>query len=348
MQAAIMSGMYGLPITPVFNCSTSTCYWRQPIVTLGAAAHCLDVTSTSNRTCTLLEESSDDTICTYQTPSGLSLTSLQLRDGDRVKNTAWNFSIRFEDMQKDSPMPDAMRTGNYRIKDPDATSFEIQECRWNWAVKIFEGVSVANNSLIINRTSTIDLCGDPTSGTEFLELVPFNNSQKIPDGAGPFRVEHAGGLAIGAIIQGILNGAESISDQGVGSAAPSALVTGDLLKVVDGTTLAVTNRIRTGRNSTSIQGVAMGERSFIRVRWAWLFFPGVVVCLSAILLITTMYQNIGQVLWKSRQHPLAFCTLPPELYDTAGLLSREAMEKVARGEPIMLRNPRNLIFQTGR
>ncbi|KAF2877263.1 hypothetical protein BDV95DRAFT_558806 [Massariosphaeria phaeospora] len=65
--------------------------------------------------------------------------------------------------------------------------------------------------------------------------------------------------------------------------------------------ISMTNRIREGRNSTLVEGIEYREETFIRVSWAWLVLPGMVVLMSIVLLVATMMlcRKRGEGLWKN-------------------------------------------------
>ncbi|KAL4917814.1 hypothetical protein BDW62DRAFT_75254 [Aspergillus aurantiobrunneus] len=79
------------------------------------------------------------------------------------------------------------------------------------------------------------------------------------------------------------------------------LITGNISRIVDDIAWGITERIRTGPNSTVSNGIAYQPETYINVNWPWITLPALVVFGGAILLVCSIISNAQHkgALWKS-------------------------------------------------
>ena len=82
----------------------------------------------------------------------------------------------------------------------------------------------------------------------------------------------------------------------------------DLNQTVKSIAASMTEIIRTGPNSTKEVGVSYVERTFIEIRWWYLFYPAALVFLTMLLLIAVIFKarKDGVPAWKTSALALVF------------------------------------------
>lgn len=95
---------------------------------------------------------------------------------------------------------------------------------------------------------------------------------------------------------------------------------------------SMTNRIRTGPNTTSIQGAAYYPEVFVVVRWQWCILPVVLVVLSLLLFALTVWvsrRSERLPLWKSSALAFLFHGLEGWPEQELSVLEKSQMQSVA-------------------
>ena len=88
-------------------------------------------------------------------------------------------------------------------------------------------------------------------------------------------------------------------------------------------TLSLTNQFRTAGNvtgdTTQYAGTAYSSQTYVRIRWLWLVFPGVLVVASVGLLVATVCQTRrrGVKHWKDSALALLHCRIEQDVWDRA-------------------------------
>ena len=113
-------------------------------------------------------------------------------------------------------------------------------------------------------------------------------------------------------------------------------------KAFESMATAMTNALRTTDQLADVtKGVVFYPKTCIRVRWAWLAFPAILVGGSLLFLIATMFQTSRRAkhqLWKSSTFPLLFHGLSAESRNGLGLMAElDEMEDVAARLNMQLR-----------
>ncbi|KAF2146994.1 uncharacterized protein K452DRAFT_330335 [Aplosporella prunicola CBS 121167] len=110
------------------------------------------------------------------------------------------------------------------------------------------------------------------------------------------------------------------------------LSSNNIFEMVSNITESITNHIRTGPNTTTVNGAVYYLETYVVIRWYWLILPGFLVVLSLIFFILTVLLDTKRNTppWKSSLVPLLFYGLqgceewepisqdPKSIYEAAG------------------------------
>lgn len=109
----------------------------------------------------------------------------------------------------------------------------------------------------------------------------------------------------------------------------------DLSQTIAQLATSVTDHIRVGPNSTTVNGQAFMTRTFISVRWYWIIVPTIITTLSIVFFVFTIISTSklrGIVLWESSTLALLACKLEQvSEHKNLGLVKNVGqMEKMAK------------------
>jgi hypothetical protein len=110
---------------------------------------------------------------------------------------------------------------------------------------------------------------------------------------------------------------------------------------------SLTERIRTGQNSSAVSGEAFATVTFIKVRWAWLVLPMALVAVSCAVLVIAIVQtqSTGMVPWKSSGLALLFYQLEPWDVPNEAFSSRQRLERFGkRIKSVLIENDEHHAF----
>ncbi|KAF4229617.1 hypothetical protein CNMCM8980_007183 [Aspergillus fumigatiaffinis] len=296
MQGAIYNGVFGSPSPRAFTCPTSQCTWPDHIsyILLGVAGECKNVTKSVVNTCEYpMDSLSGD--CNITTPGGYHLTSKRRHMMASLQYTLLNTTGGPE--QTDA---DLINFAVWRLTGRDLSEFDVHECRLSLTAYLYRNVSVSQNTLNIQDEIPVPLkrVGTPNAG-----LNRFRPSASSFPPEVMFAINGADLKKITDVLNEIFIGAQAMTPWGF---APSTLTTdvlfaGNLSSIVENIAWGMTERIRTGRNSTIANGVAYQSETYIHVNWPWITLPVLVVLGSGILLACSIISNSRHkaALWKS-------------------------------------------------
>lgn len=298
MQGAIFSGLLDTVQPPSVNCPTSNCTWpdaySQP--SLGVTSQCRNVTNAVENECEDFPNTLSTT-CNITTPGGFQLTSRRTHQSATFQYTTLNSTTLTS--ANTSGSADITQFGIWRaLEVGNLTKFEVLECKLTLAVYFYTNISVTKNNLHIASQPSVPLVpvGPLTSG--------LNAYKPIGDQFPPEMQFHVNAADMGAsmqLFQEIFT-AESTFPFGTETGiVPDVLHRGDLSQITKNIASAMTERIRTGPNSTIFEGEAFQSETYIRVQWPWIVLPVALVVGAAMFLVCSVVMNARQrgVLWKS-------------------------------------------------
>lgn len=331
MQGAIFSGLFGSQSPRAFTCPTSSCTWPNTtsFISLGAVGRCENVTQAVVNDC----KHDDNTLatdCNVTTPGGFHLTTKKRHQNASFRSTELNVTTS--------------TTGNRSLEDftsfavwravgiQNLEDFEVLECRVSAAAYLYSNITVTNNTLNIGGEAVVPL--EPV-GPQKQWLNDFKPA------AGSFPAEvlfaiHSADLSKIWDLLGEVFNADVTVPRGSSTGLTSDLfMKGNLSSIVEDIAWAMTERIRTGPNSTVSNGMAYESETYIHVRWPWITLPVLVVIGAGILLASTIMINAQHraALWKSSNlavllHSVDRLETPTSSNDTALTTIEELADKM--------------------
>ncbi|KOC17307.1 hypothetical protein AFLA70_821g000091 [Aspergillus flavus AF70] len=305
MQGAILNGLFGSPSPRAFTCPTSNCAWPQnpSYLSLGAVGECKNVTQSAVNTCETFQ-STLSTDCTITTPGGFKLGSKREHESATLKYTQLNTTLAANDSNVNLINFAVWRA----LGIANLSEFEVLECRLSLAGFLYSNVSVTQNTLNIQDETHLSL--EPVNGANSGLNLFRPAGGDFPEQA-MFAVHGADLTKIHKLLQQIFI-AEAMLPFGdrtdLTGATTDVLIAGNLSRIVENIALGITERIRTGPNSTDSNGVAYQSETYINVNWPWITLPVLVVIGAAALLACSIISNSQHrgALWKSSNLAVLF------------------------------------------
>ncbi|KAJ5360732.1 hypothetical protein N7517_009923 [Penicillium concentricum] len=300
MQGAIYNGVFGSPSPRAFICPTSQCTWpdNSSYISLGAAGACKNVTQSVVNTCEYPMNSRLGD-CNITTPGGYHLTSKRRHQSATFQYTLLNTTIG-----PSKPYADLINFAVWRLIGQNLSEFEVHECRLSLTAYLYRNVSVTRNTLHIQDEIPVPLksVGSPNSGLNWFRPSVGQFPPEVM-----FALHAADHAKITDLLADIFD-AQAMTPFGEGAALTDVLVAGNLSRIVENIGWGITERIRTGRNSTIANGLAYRLETYIHVNWPWITLPVLVVIGAGILLACSIMSNFRRsaTLWKSSNLALLF------------------------------------------
>lgn len=297
MQGAIFSGLFGSQSPRAFTCPTSNCTWSNTLssVSLGAVGNCENVTSSVVNDC----EHDDNTLatdCNVTTPGGFHLTTKKRHQNASFRFTALNATT---ETTANSSVADFTSFAVWRpLEIQSLEDFEVLECRLSVAAYIYSNITVTNNALNIESETVLPLeaVGPENPGLNDFRPTAGNFPAEVV-----FSFHSADLLKIRDLLDEIFNAQAMVQRGSSTGLTTDLLMKGNLSSIVEKIAGAVTERIRTGPNSTIASGTAYESETYIHVNWPWITLPVLVVLGAGALLAFTVAMNARHhaILWKS-------------------------------------------------
>ncbi|CAG7945736.1 unnamed protein product [Penicillium nalgiovense] len=294
MQGAIYNGLFGSPSPRAFTCPTSQCTWpdNSSYILLGAAGECENVTESVVNTCEYpMDSRSAD--CNITTPGGFHLASKR-----RHQSSTFQYTLLNSTAGPSRTDADLINFAVWRLIGLNLSEFEVLECRLSLTAFLYRNVSVSQNILNIQDEIPIPLegVGSPNPGLAWFRPSVGNFPPEVM-----FALHSADYSKITDVLSEIFN-AQAMTPWGEATALMiDVLLASNLSRIVENIAWGMTERIRTGRNSTIASGVAYHPETYIHVNWPWITLPVLVVIGASILLACSIIFNSrhSAALWKS-------------------------------------------------
>lgn len=336
--AAAVSGIYGIQPTPPFACPGANCTFPA-FQTLGVrSSPCTDVTEKTVQTCDNDWQDRDPSVtgdlltnCTYQTPGGFELYSRSYYDvhhgfGYTSINTTFNMSAEAVTGATFLSMGIVTFDNSDMLSDDaDASDITWQstlrayECLLDVVAMSFDNYTYLNGALQNGtlRTSALNNTGGFADGTT---AVIMNTLDETFPGNQTYLVNV---FDFQAIEQGLMS-VLAPEPSSTSIFAQALYNTGDVLLAMDYMAEAMTYRLMQGPNSTTVYGDVLENETYIRVRWPWLSLTFVLVLISAVFLLITVFitYRSRQYAWKSSLAPLMYADSSLRSLTIKGALGR--------------------------
>ena len=347
MQAAVLAGLYDIKMAGSYSC-TSDCLWPGPIVSLGFASDCHDVTAEMMQSRSCAPEQPEGESCKMLAPSKQEVytvtngTSAQTALTVAIERLGV-FQSSYYPGGDDNVSPKFLNVYIVRSKPiadlPAHVDIDIAlECSLRVAAFQYSDIRVSGaNEPKIEPTHMIEL----KDGKTPVSMYPSITFQ--PDGLPALGVDWAAlndvidffgsdpfsGNVTAQVAGGLLN-----------SGLRSPLLTGDIAAKFDAISGNLTQYVRSASGSQPVHGLHMTNDFHVRVQWEWLvlfFFESLATI--ALLTWTVLWNRRlkGLELWKDSSLALLFS----ECKTGDGLLrpsaqGRERIEEVAKRARVVL------------
>lgn len=118
---------------------------------------------------------------------------------------------------------------------------------------------------------------------------------------------------------------------------------GNISKHMDRIATKGTNLPRSSDSKEELYGLAYNSETFVRVRWAWLTFPFILLILSLVFLVATMIKTsradgeTGPGVWKTSAMPTLIYSLPKEMQRQFTSSSDQSMASLEEPKSLRIR-----------
>ncbi|OQE91527.1 hypothetical protein PENNAL_c0009G01678 [Penicillium nalgiovense] len=231
--------------------------------------------------------------CNITTPGGFHLASKR-----RHQSSTFQYTLLNSTAGPSRTDADLINFAVWRLIGLNLSEFEVLECRLSLTAFLYRNVSVSQNILNIQDEIPIPLegVGSPNPGLAWFRPSVGNFPPEVM-----FALHSADYSKITDVLSEIFN-AQAMTPWGEATALMiDVLLASNLSRIVENIAWGMTERIRTGRNSTIASGVAYHPETYIHVNWPWITLPVLVVIGASILLACSIIFNSrhSAALWKS-------------------------------------------------
>ncbi|KAF9891643.1 hypothetical protein FE257_003654 [Aspergillus nanangensis] len=305
MRAAIMTGLYNMVQPAPFTCPGSNCTFPS-FTSLGVCSQCTDVTTETAQNCAGKPPPPYVDICTYTTPSNLSLMAISTSDAHSgfqhtLVNTTVNSSASYVSG------PDLMNLALLRFPDNETSmtpsdtwkaSRQVYECSFRMCVHTYSNWTLTNGTTNPGHLSTTD--------------VKYNGSSPILGYTTTNASEHyAINLFDTTLASNLLSTVFTLpadtDDQSIWQIlSPALYAMSDIPSTMNKIATSMSHRMMDGPNATTVTGDVYAVDTFMAVQWKWVTLPVALVGLAAIFLGTVVVWafQAGYGVWKSELEPL--------------------------------------------
>lgn len=320
MQAAVLSGIYGLSSDPPFSCPSGNCTWPA-MSTLGVCSSCQNVTAATNTMCHSGTTAAIKFYCTETTPGGLSFNISSGISASPGVN--WDTTLNATGVSEASAAnPETANIlARFAVsKEPIGSAGRVDECQIKWCVRTYTGFNVSSGTVHAGQVSTHDLEYFNMSSSRLEKRqwgkVQINFRDGSSDDLYPVNsndVSSTGSMLAKLFTTDLTGGVSQPAGFGTSVKVDIARALYDTANVTDmvaNMTQSMTNFIQSA-NGTTLFGEAWQNETFVEVHWPWFILPAALVFLAAVLLLVSMVVNHRQPkddarLWKSSMLPLLF------------------------------------------
>ena len=280
-----------------------------------------------------------------------------------TRDALWGGSINYKDVR--TPILDALISSSTDISQVHAdVAPTVHECVVGWCVKTVESASYWEGTYseditrtFVNRTST----GSAWSTFDYDDgTTEFMLSENVTLSPPPTDIDNSSlpwGLSDTTMINTVVvfdrmfpafttaanDSTRPLLRWRLGHPSQARtkmldmnpwLAPNNITKHFERLTTALTNVVRSDTaSSASIAGSAFVNETYIEVRWAWLSFPLIMLCMSIVFLVATIVKTSkeaadGVGTWKTSAMPTLMYSLPPGAQQTlTGFAARGDSEK---------------------
>lgn len=301
MKAAIYNGVFNIQDNAdngvSHTCSTGDCSWED-FSSLAVCSRCVNVTSSLEKHCTKGK-------CDWLAlPNGPTLSG----SGGQINSSVSNISTELHGIE-----PSVLRFSSLVSKDisnfDSALAFECSMfyCIGRFAASVTDG--------IVNQRMLASWRNDSAQSNDTSDLIlkPPTEFTNQTDQATTFKVSHIAAAAINTFMTRMFTGSGGTNNSG--SVFSSDIIqalydTSNLTKRIDNLATSMTNNIRGQDDHVSgpAYGIAWKSETYLHVRWAWFAFPATLILISALFLLSTIYETSYRdvLIWKSSNLALLF------------------------------------------
>ncbi|KAK7714007.1 hypothetical protein SLS57_007294 [Botryosphaeria dothidea] len=221
---------------------------------------------------------------------------------------------------------------------------DILECSLVWCAKSFRNVRVVNGTMgpyIVNNVELIKneaLSSTKNNSWSTKDLMIFNaNRSDIPDN---FTVALMDNFDLQDYLEAFFEfQVEGYMDSSSFNTGLSLLSVKNTSATIAAVADALTLQLLLGPNTTRHDGTAYTPEIYVKVRWAWLIFPGLLAILGAIFLTTSLIisrRHQASYFWKSSLIPLMFHGISGWDEGGSSVDNRKEMDELAKDMRIRL------------
>lgn len=314
LQAAVISGLFGVALPPPFKCPGSNCTYP-PFTSLGISNDCVDVTAETTQSCIQTNQSIPNQICNYTLPSGALLGSFAAVDAHNgFMHTTINATVSPYDS---SSGYNTLTTGfalagvaiimfadddlqdNFHISTEWQKTLVAYECTYQLRAYAYVAWTQVNGALQSGQllSSLLNRKGDGP-------IIPFEAADASFPGNRTFYINYFDAAFIGmalSILDPSLSGQANFYLDALYNSA-------NLTRTMAGIATAMSYRMLSGPNATAVEGEVSALQTYIGVHWAWLALVVSLEPLAFAFLVSVMIETgrMNRVAWKSSLAPLLY------------------------------------------
>ena len=337
LQAGVVRAIYDGQPQPTFTCSTSNCTW-DPVATLGVCNECADVTNRVIVNCSPSGPRVPGDDCVYEFPFGSSASQSLMAgfyfvvDGF-TKPTRWNASsyvpIR-TDVATNAMSAILSRTAALQLPPKlgnQTSKARAYDCDFRLCVKTYQNFTVINGVAQVGVVTEDTLLQggsyfDNKLGLSLQKLVQNSNRNgRSGANAATYLITTSDLASIQHYLNELLSSgwyedgpATQLNPQVNGSASNSPDIGREMSNAADipnafhNIAEAMTEVMRTSRNSTQQPGHAFVQKTIISIQWAWLAYPIALMLMSMALHLIVVLESRrrGLPAWRNSRLALLF------------------------------------------
>ena len=339
LQKLMLTAIFRGEATPGFECETAECTWPAS-ATLGICSKCVDVTNISKGSCEGDAKSLD---CLFDVPGFGELGGTVQPGGPMPLINTTTIDGVYD------ATPSFYNFSTLVVAESTNWTERLTSCELSWCARTYANVTSRGTTLDLGPSQQFPLnftgTWDKTNATSNLDDTQsvctalgdyptnLNNTFTISQGK-----EYFLKYAVKLILKAGYQGADFYTQL---TLATSSLDYTDTAAMSRNLAAFMTNALRTQDGSQPI-GTAWQSITFIKVRWAWLVLPAVLVVAAWGLLLVTIVQSkrYNTVLWKTSLLAFLFCSTNAWTTDRSGFensaRSLEAMETASKSMEVRL------------
>jgi hypothetical protein len=281
MYGAVMNGIYQLDMTTPFSCATANCNWNDEYTTLGFQGSCANVTKEVERRYDNYPANRENVIryCNITTPNLLKLPTIILPTTQF--GTLINISSVSACYDKDQhctfsrsdlavissfavyrSIPSGNCSGNCPLSN--LPPWEVFECSFTAVAYTYRNLTVKNKELSFRQEETETLYYQGRNCTVLSGGCALYTTK---DRSKRFEFNDINWIALRDFLENnVFTGGIDYIHKGVPGFSAS-LISTNISTVVSNVALSMTNRLRSGLHSQTLEGRAFRDEAFVVVQW---------------------------------------------------------------------------------